>query len=355
MEEWEDDNATSTLLLYSTRDLDQTVPGTLWCSVDNKLVENPSKIDPKFRKRHPGRAGRGCNVAIVLRVRARVIIQRAHKNDNCAILFLFHNKLNMKMGWSNTSRSKQRPTANNVAFAPDPKLCDYYAGSLEELTPEVINELWFQAEDYEEIRHQAKKETANGKEHGADFYISRTYGYTDDKSQEMLTQWTKLRDTLRGLERFVSQDFSQARSQVRQKTVRAVLHTQHKLDKEDEKDYSRRAEAISEVATTLSREATEFAFMIGSADEKAAMFLQSRTRRSSMGRRTSIDSTASRRSSIDSSAMSSRRSSIASQASHSDSICSTVSIDISCHRRSFIPQKIEMRSTPIYSGKDIRV
>jgi sucrose-6-phosphate hydrolase SacC (GH32 family) len=265
------------------------------------------------------------------------------------------------------SKSKQRRTINNVMFAPDRNLCSF-AGGPEELTLDSICEIWFQPEDYEEIRLQAKKESHNRKDHGADFYISRAYGYTDEKSQEMLIQWTKRRDTLRGLERFVNQDYSRARSQAREKIVKAVEMTQRRLDEQEEQDYDRRANVISEIASTLSREATEFAFMIGSADEKAALFLRTKARRSSMdgkrnrrtsmdsmeSRRSSIDSMASRRSSIDSTEPS-RRSSMCSQASRCSSVCSTISVDISNHKRSCIPQKIEVRAAPSCLGQNIKV
>ena len=141
------------------------------------------------------------------------------------------------MGLPETMSKQKR---NAVSFAPDPKLCDFRDGP-EELCLEDICEIWFQRDEYEDIRLEAKRDAANGKDHGVDFYISRAYGCTDDKNHEMLVTWTKLRDTLRGLERFVSQDFSQTRADLRDKQVKAVLIAQKRLDDEDEEDYIRRA------------------------------------------------------------------------------------------------------------------
>lgn len=245
-----------------------------------------------------------------------------------------------------SSAKNRRSSARYVKFAPAAQLCEYQKGP-KELTQEAEGEIWYRAQDYEEFRDHAKAASVDGMENGLDFYLSHSYGYTDEKSQEMLDHWTKQRDTLRGLERFVNRDYNDARLQLRSKTVRSVIHTQKKLNKEKENDYDRRTDAIREVATILSREATEFAFMMGSADQKAAFMLRKPTKK-----------TPSRTHDKISSRRASNHSTISQGSDGTRTVCSTVPVhnDISSHKRSIRSPQLEIRKTSVtYGRNDIAV
>lgn len=226
-------------------------------------------------------------------------------------------------------------------------------------------------EEFDVIRAEAKLAAVQAIGDGLDFYISKTYGFTDEKTQDMLNHFACHRDTLRGLERFVSQEYAEGRGHLRHKHFKAVMYTQRRLDKEREKVYDKRAIVISNVALTVSREAAEFAFMMGSADQKAAF-----AHHSMMDRRLSNSSThsAMRRSSISSTKSATRRSSTQTdpkraprRASLSAFITqnkatedmdrsdrSTVSVGVP-NKQPSPPRKIEVRTTQAYGRKDITV
>jgi hypothetical protein len=159
--------------------------------------------------------------------------------------------------------------AKTVRFAAEDDFCDYRSG-LEELTEEMTVDRWYQPVDYVRFRASAKESCDNAIKKGMSAYLKRTYGYSDNKTQELLTLWAKCRETTRGLERFINEDYSKHRMFVRRKTIRAVLYTQDRLRKENEgKDYDRAAVVIGNVATTLSYNAVQFATMLGKADYAA--------------------------------------------------------------------------------------
>lgn len=255
--------------------------------------------------------------------------------------------------------NKSRRT-RHVTF--DEKTNTYQEGP-KELTLKTQNKLWFQPDEFEEFRGEAKLDSIQGIGDGMDFYLSKTYGFTDEKTQDMLNHFTKSRRTLRGLERMVSQDYAEARIRLRQKHLKVVIYTQRRLDKEKEKNYDRRATVISNVALTVSREATEFAFMMGSADQKAAF-----AHHSMMDRRFSNCSTHSataRRSSISSTASDARRaprraslSSFISQNKPAEDMDrsdrSTFSVGVPGKQLS-PPRNIQLKTTQVYGRKEITI
>jgi len=250
-------------------------------------------------------------------------------------------------------RPRRRKPARSVQFAPDDQLCSYQNGP-KELTEETERDVWFQSQEYEEIRENAKVSSKDGVDNGLDFYLSHTYGYTDEESQNMLNRWTYERDTLRGLERFVNSEYNAARLKIRNNTIKCVIYTQKRLETRDkETNYDRRAEALYEVSIIASREASEFAFMMGSADQKAAVMLRTlRNTPSSSSSSSHHSSTkANRRTSIQSTAS---QSSFCSSENGTESFSSTVPVEeISSHKRSMLrqPAQINPRKISLLFGR----
>jgi hypothetical protein len=176
--------------------------------------------------------------------------------------------------------------AKTVRFAAEGDLCDYRSG-LEELTEEMEVDIWYQLVDFARFRASARESCDDAIKKGLSAYLKRTYGYSDNKTQDLLTLWAKCRETGRGLERFISEDYSKHRMVVRRKTVRAVLYTQDRLRKENEDTYyDRAAVIIGNVATTLSYNAVQFAIMLGKADYAAVT--QRRVTAATVRRATSV-------------------------------------------------------------------
>jgi len=265
-------------------------------------------------------------------------------------------------------KKSSRRTTRRVTF--DEQLNQYQQGP-KELTLDTQANLWFQPNEYEELRAETKQDSIKGIEDGVDFYLSKTYGCTDEKTQDMLNHFTGKRHTLRGLERFINPSYAEARMRIRMNYLKVVIYTQRKLNKENETNYDRRAAVISNVAATVSREATEFAFMMGSADQKAAFAHHSMMDRRfsncsahSTTRRSSISSTqsATRRQTASTKTETTRaprRASLSSFIAQNKPVDemdqsdrSTVSVGLPS-KHSSPPRKIELRTTQFFGRKEI--
>lgn len=128
--------------------------------------------------------------------------------------------------------------------------------------------MWYQPSDYDQMRLEALVSVQEAKQKGMNAFIKQNYGCTDSKTQEMLNVWAKCKDTNRGLERFVSEEYGQQRQLHRRKIIEAVLFAQNKLRKENRNDVSA-ASIIQTVSSTLSGNAIQFARMLAIADRAA--------------------------------------------------------------------------------------
>jgi hypothetical protein len=155
-----------------------------------------------------------------------------------------------------------------VRFQSSKNLCSYHEG-LAELTEQMILDMWCQEEDFFEFRRAAASTCKDAIQKGHASFIKRTYGHSDLKTQACLDLWAKLKDTKRGLERFIDRDHATLRHYIRSKQIKGVLYAQKKLTKDGVTGRARRAGIIRKVATTASEDAVIFATMLGSADQTA--------------------------------------------------------------------------------------
>jgi hypothetical protein len=165
------------------------------------------------------------------------------------------------------TRSKRRKT---VRFQSTKNLCSYHEG-LTELTEQMILDMWCRKEDFVDFRQAADATCDQAILKGHASFIKRTYGYSDLKTQACLDLWSKLKESRRGLERFISKDYAKERHYIRNKQIKGVLYTQHQLTEDGVTGPARRAGIIRKVATTVSEEAVIFAMMLGSADQAAVV------------------------------------------------------------------------------------
>lgn len=243
------------------------------------------------------------------------------------------------------SAHRRQKHKRQVRFAPEQELCDYQEGP-KELTLERICELWFQPEEFDEFREDARHASISAAKQGLAAYVKKTYGHTDEKTQDMLNMWTCLAETRRGLERFINETYCKNRLFVRQKTVEAVIYTQERLRKENQYEYERSSEVIRNVAIILSYDAIEFAVMMGKADEKAAASRVSLMRRKSVGRPPLIERKRSIR----------PRSPNPSTPEDSDSCCSTFPVERSGGGRKVRhPRRFASVQTTTQGGREIRI
>lgn len=165
----------------------------------------------------------------------------------------------------------QEVDQRRVHFAPSESLCSHHASSWQTLTLEMISNGWFRDDDFAAFRQDSRISCAEAQEKQMDklFLNQHTYGATQPKNQQALTKWCRVKDTRRGLERFVSQEYFILRNQAKEKYIQSVLYTQENLDLEGDVDYEHRASAMARAAKNISRPAKTFAYMLGKADQEA--------------------------------------------------------------------------------------
>ena len=161
----------------------------------------------------------------------------------------------------------------SVKFALNDQLCDYREG-LSELDDELAMNIWYQPEEFTQFRKEARLSCEEAIRKGLEPLIDTTYGHFNDRSQAALTLWSRCKDTRRGLERFVSQEYNRLRLTNRNKLIQAVLYTQQKLHVQGEKDPERVSSIIRNVSSLVSKESVQFALMLGRADERAVTIVR---------------------------------------------------------------------------------
>jgi hypothetical protein len=133
-----------------------------------------------------------------------------------------------------------------------------------------MEKIWYQASDYTRIQNEMKESVEIALRKGLSAFVKQTYGSTDSQTQDMLNLWAKCRDSRRGLERFVNEEYRSQRFLHSRKLVQAVLFSQEKLRK-DNQTYARAAAIIQTVSSTLSSNAIHFARMLAIADREAVL------------------------------------------------------------------------------------
>mmetsp|Transcript_8101 Transcript_8101/g.23288 ORF Transcript_8101/g.23288 Transcript_8101/m.23288 type:complete len:437 (-) Transcript_8101:113-1423(-) len=163
----------------------------------------------------------------------------------------------------------QQQAADAGNSSTETYLHDYCEANYE-LTDELIDDIWWQPEDFHQFKVSAKVLADEAIEKGICRYLDRNYGYVDDKSQNALNLWAKCRVTRRGLERFINKEYAQKRLDVRQRTIHAVLYTQQQMHEEIQcGDVDRAVETIRNVAVVISEQCQTFAYMMAKADASA--------------------------------------------------------------------------------------
>jgi hypothetical protein len=111
----------------------------------------------------------------------------------------------------------------------------------------VESDLWYQSDELKKIKRQAivlsRDECANY----LGPLLSNTYGKTSLRAENAIHSWVMSCVSRRGLERFVSKDYSMKRSDSRMRNMQVVLTAQHKMKTEGLKN----AEYMSIVGTKL--------------------------------------------------------------------------------------------------------
>jgi hypothetical protein len=163
------------------------------------------------------------------------------------------------------------PLKRSIRFRDDEHLCEYHAGAVLDLI-ECHKEIWFQQADMSIIKRKALLVSKEAHKHGVGSLLSNTYGSSQStETQEALNSWCRNANARRGLERWINDEYSAKRSDIRRRTIQSVLRAQQKMREENINDVDYGVKVISRLSEAFSQDSRCFAISMGRADEHAAM------------------------------------------------------------------------------------
>ena len=160
-------------------------------------------------------------------------------------------------------------TKRSIRFRDDERLCEYHSGAVMELI-ECRKEIWFQQSDMSTIKRKALMVSKEAQRYGVGSLLSNTYGSNTSETQEALNTWCRNANSRRGLERWINDEYSAKRSDIRRRTIQSVLRAQQKMREENINDVDYGMKVISRLSEAFSQDSRNFARAMGKADELAA-------------------------------------------------------------------------------------
>jgi hypothetical protein len=157
----------------------------------------------------------------------------------------------------------------SIRFRDDENLCEYHTGAVLELI-ECRKEIWFQQSDMSTIKRKALMVSKDAQRYGVGSLLSNTYGSSSSETQEALNTWCRNANSRRGLERWINDEYSAKRSDIRRRTIQSVLRAQQKMREENINDIEYGWKVVSRLSEAFSQDSRIFARAMGVADELAA-------------------------------------------------------------------------------------
>lgn len=164
------------------------------------------------------------------------------------------------------------PPRQTVRFRDGDDLYEFHDGAILELV-ECRKEIWFQLSDMSIMKRKALMLCKEAKRYGVGSLLNNTYGINNSEAetQESLNIWCRNATSRRGLERWINDEYSANRSDIRKRTIQSVLRAQQKMREENINDAEYRAKVISRLSKAFSQDSRSFALAMGKADELAAL------------------------------------------------------------------------------------
>lgn len=158
----------------------------------------------------------------------------------------------------------------NVKFEEDEKLCTYHDGAVLDVVDSCRKEIWYQHADLAHVKRKAMVVSKEAHRYGFGSLLTNTYGNSCDETQEALKTWSRNANSRRGLERWINDEYSAKRSDIRRRTIQSVLRAQEKMRQENINDVEYGMKVISRLSEAFSQDSRNFARAMGIADEYAA-------------------------------------------------------------------------------------
>lgn len=136
---------------------------------------------------------------------------------------------------------------------------------------ECRKEIWFQQTDMSMIKRKALLISKEAQRFGLGSLLSNTYGHENNETQEALNTWCRNANSRRGLERWINDEYSAKRSDIRRRTIQSVLRAQQKMREENINDVDYGIKVIARLSEAFSQDSRNFARAMGIADELALL------------------------------------------------------------------------------------
>jgi hypothetical protein len=168
--------------------------------------------------------------------------------------------------------SQPSSAKRSIRFRDGDSLCDYHTGEAVMELIECRKELWFQQSDMSTIKRKALQISKEAQRYGVGSLLSNTYGSNNSETQEALNTWCRNANSRRGLERWINNEYSAKRSDIRRRTIQSVLRAQQKMREENINDVDYGMKVISRLSEAFSQDSRNFARAMGAADQLAANY-----------------------------------------------------------------------------------
>lgn len=156
-----------------------------------------------------------------------------------------------------------------LRWEEDDKLCSYHDGAVLEQV-DCRKDIWYQHTELSHIKRKAMVVSKEAHRYGFGSLLTNTYGNPGDETQEALNTWSRNANSRRGLERWINDEYSAKRSDIRRRTIQSVLRAQQKMREESITDPEYGMKVISRLSEAFSQDSRNFALCMGLADERAA-------------------------------------------------------------------------------------
>lgn len=170
------------------------------------------------------------------------------------------------------SSGHDQPTAmkRTVRFADD-ELCHYHEGAIMDMIEKAgdLADIWYQHADLSHIKRKAMVVSREAHRYGFGSLLTNTYGVASDETQEALDTWSRSANNRRGLERWINDEYSAKRTDIRRRTIQSVLRAQHKMRQENIDDVEYGMKVLSRLSEAFSQDSRMFARAMGRADAAA--------------------------------------------------------------------------------------
>jgi hypothetical protein len=196
-------------------------------------------------------------------------IERAHliftilKTTIALTLYFLLYYTSLAMSCSSTPKRSLR-------FADDDKLCVYHEGAVMDIEEICKLDIWYHHTDMDRMKRRAVRlcqETRRRCIFGS--LLTNTYGKSCDATQDALNTWSRNRNSKRGLERWMNDEYAARRTDIRRRTVQSVLRAQDRMREESLTNPDNTVGVLSRVSEVFSKDSKTFSRAMGIADELA--------------------------------------------------------------------------------------